>query len=116
MNESNCTCKWFERDVSIMVGDEEYDKDAGVGWKPIETYVFNTLTVSLTDVLYKKEYKLVVLYNNSTLMSATVDVQNLTVGYDFELIQDTRGEDLVLYISDTDLVGDWYVLYPDGNY
>ena len=116
MNESNCTCKWFERDVSIMVGDEEYDKDAGVGWKPIETYIFNTLTVSLTDVLYKKEYKLVVLYNDSTLMSATVDVQNLTVGYDFELIQDTRGEDLVLYISDTDLVGDWYVLYPDGNY
>lgn len=116
MNESNCTCKWFERDVSIMVGDEEYDKDAGVGWKPVETYIFNTLTVSLTDVLYKKEYKLVVLYNNSTLMSATVDVQNLTVGYDFELIQDTRGEDLVLYISDTDLVGDWYVLYPDGNY
>ena len=116
MNESNCTCKWFERDVSIMVGDEEYDKDVGVGWKPIETYIFNTLTVSLTDVLYKKEYKLVVLYNNSTLMSATVDVQNLTVGYDFELIQDTRGEDLVLYISDTDLVGDWYVLYPDGNY
>lgn len=116
MNESNCTCKWFERDVSVMVGDEEYDKDAGVGWKPIETYIFNTLTVSLTDVLYKKEYKLVVLYNNSTLMSATVDVQNLTVGYDFELIQDTRGEDLVLYISDIDLVGDWYVLYPDGNY
>ena len=116
MNESNCTCKWFERDVSVMVGDEEYDKDAGVGWKPIETYIFNTLTVSLTDVLYKKEYKLVVLYNNSTLMSATVDVQNLTVGYDFELIQDTRGEDLVLYISDTDLVGDWYVLYPDSNY
>lgn len=116
MNESNCTCKWFERDVSIMVGDEEYDKDAGVGWKPIEAYIFNTLTVSLTDVLYKKEYKLVVLYNNSTLMSATVDVQNLTVGYDFELIQDTRGEDLVLYISNTDLVGDWYVLYPDGNY
>lgn len=116
MNESNCTCKWFERDVSVMVGDEEYDKDAGVGWKPIETYIFNTLTVSLTDVLYKKEYKLVVLYNNSTIMSATVDVQNLTVGYDFELIQDTRGEDLVLYISDTDLVGDWYVLYPDGNY
>ena len=116
MNESNCTCKWFERDVSVMVGDEEYDKDAGVGWKPIETYIFNTLTVLLTDVLYKKEYKLVVLYNNSTLMSATVDVQNLTVGYDFELIQDTRGEDLVLYISDTDLVGDWYVLYPDGNY
>lgn len=116
MNESNCTCKWFERDVSVMVGDEEYDKDAGVGWKPIETYIFNTLTVSLTDILYKKEYKLVVLYNNSTLMSATVNVQNLTVGYDFELIQDTRGEDLVLYISDTDLVGDWYVLYPDGNY
>lgn len=116
MNESSCTCKWFERDVSIMVGDEEYDKDAGVGWKPIETYIFNTLTVSLTDVLYKKQYKLVVLYNNSTLMSATVDVQNLTVGYDFKLIQDTRGEDLVLYISDTDLVGDWYILYPDGNY
>ena len=116
MNESSCTCKWFERDVSIMVGDEEYDKDAGVGWKPIETYIFNTLTVSLTDVLYKKQYKLVVLYNNLTLMSATVDVQNLTVGYDFKLIQDTRGEDLVLYISDTDLVGDWYILYPDGNY
>ena len=116
MSESNCTCRWFERDVSVMVGDEEYDKDAGVGWKPVTTNDFNTLTLQLSDVPYLSEYKLITVYNNSTILTATEEVQNLTVGYDLTLVQDTRGEDLVIYINDSDLVGDWYALYPDGNY
>lgn len=116
MSESNCTCRWFERDVSVMVGDEEYDKDAGVGWKPVTTNDFNILTLQLSDVPYLSEYKLVTVYNNSTILTATEEVQNLTVGYDLALVQDTRGEDLVIYINDSNLVGDWYALYPDGNY
>ena len=116
MSESNCTCRWFERDVSVMVGDEEYDKDAGVGWKPVTTNDFNILTLQLSDVPYLSEYKLITVYNNSTILPATEEVQNLTVGYDLALVQDTRGEDLVIYINDSDLVGDWYALYPDGNY
>lgn len=116
MSESNCTCRWFERDVSVMVGDEEYDKDAGVGWKPVTTNDFNILTLQLSDVPYLSEYKLVTVYNNSTILPTTEEVQNLTVGYDLALVQDTRGEDLVIYINDSDLVGDWYALYPDGNY
>ena len=116
MSESNCTCRWFERDVSVMVGDEEYDKDVGVGWKPVTTNDFNILTLQLSDVPYLSEYKLVTVYNNSTILTDTEEVQNLTVGYDLALVQDTRGEDLVIYINDSDLVGDWYALYPDGNY
>lgn len=116
MSESNCTCRWFERDVSVMVGDEEYDKDAGVGWKPVTTNDFNILTLQLSDVPYLSEYKLVTVYNNSTILPTTEEVQNLTVGYDLALVQDTRGEDLVIYINDSNLVGDWYALYPDGNY
>ena len=115
MSESNCTCRWFERDVSVMVGDEEYDKDAGVGWRAVAASNFNTLTLQLSDVPYISQYKLVVVYNNSTIMSTTEEVQNLTVGYDLSLVQDTRGENVVVYINNTNFVGDWYVLYPDGN-
>lgn len=122
ISSETCECKWYERDLSVRVGNDAYDKDAGAGWRRISTqdnqYIvdFNTLTIYRTKVAYKMDYKLVLIYQGETVLSKEVTLQNLLVDYDFHVIQETRGEDLILRLSDDNLMGEWYVLYPDGNY
>ena len=116
LTENSATCHWFVRDLSVQVGSEEYNKDAGVGWREIDTNNFNVLTVGISDVPYKQEYKLIVVYRESTTISQTIEVQNIIGGYNISLIQETSGEELQLRISDSTFVGDWYIEYPDGSY
>lgn len=120
MSESSCECFWYERDLSVTLGNENYEKNAGVGWKPVTTSGFNAITVTAQDVEYQKQYKLVVVYNNNVVMSDEVTVYNLQSSYDFDLQQVTIGEDIIIQItnniSDEVLIGDWYALYPDGSY
>ena len=116
LTENSATCHWFVRDLSIQVGSEEYNKDAGVGWREIDTNNFNVLTVGISDVPYKQEYKLIVVYRESTTISQTIEVQNIIGGYNISLIQETSGEELQLRISNSTFVGDWYIEYPDGSY
>ena len=120
MDESTCECKWFQRDLSVLVGSELYDKNAGAGWAPVEAADFNTMKLIPSDVPHQKQFKLVVTYNGNVTLSAEAEVYNLNSQYDFELIQTTVGEDIVLQIKNnadnTSLLGDWYMLYPDGSY
>jgi hypothetical protein len=46
MDEETCECKWFERDVSVLLGSDLYDKNAGVGWAPVTASESNTLTLN----------------------------------------------------------------------
>lgn len=120
MNEETCECKWFERDVSVLLGSDLYDKNAGVGWAPVTASESNTLTLNAEQVEYQKQYKLIVVYNDSVTLSAETTIYNLTSDYSFELDQTTVGEDIIIQIQnnadDTVLIGDWYMLYPDGSY
>lgn len=120
LDEKLCTCKWYERDLSIMLGDKLYDKNAGVTWKPIESSSFGTLTLRSQDVIYQKQYKLVVIYNNSIILSDEVTIFNLNSAYNFELKQNTVGDEIQLQIvnnlNNEVLIGDWYLSYPDGSY
>lgn len=120
MNEKTCICHWYERDLSVVLGNENYNKNAGVGWKPIEATNFATLTVRQSDVIHQKQYKLVVIYNESIVMTNEITISNLLSPYDFELRQMTVGDEIELQIinnkDDGDLIGDWYLSYPDGSY
>jgi hypothetical protein len=51
MNTSTCECQWYKRDLSIMVGDDKYNKDAGFSWIPVESN-FNTLSLTTSAVPY----------------------------------------------------------------
>lgn len=120
MSDSTCECKWFERDISVMLGSELYDKNAGVGWAPVAASESNTMTLTADQVAHQKQYKLVVIYNENVVMTAQTTIYNLNSDYLFSLRQTTVGEDIIVEIQnnadDTILIGDWYMLYPDGSY
>ena len=120
MSDSTCECKWFERDISVMLGSELYDKNAGVGWAPVAASEGNTMTLTADQVAHQKQYKLVVIYNENVVMTAQTTIYNLNSDYLFSLRQTTVGEDIIVEIQnnadDTVLIGDWYTLYPDGSY
>lgn len=120
MSDSTCQCKWFERDISVMLGSELYDKNAGVGWAPVAASESNTMTLTADQVAHQKQYKLVVIYNENVVMTAQTTIYNLNSDYLFSLHQTTVGEDIIVEIQnnadDTVLIGDWYMLYPDGSY
>ena len=120
MSDSTCECKWFERDISVMLGSELYDKNAGVGWAPVTASESNTMTLTADQVVHQKQYKLVVIYNENVVMTAQTTIYNLNSDYLFSLRQTTVGEDIIVEIQnnadDTVLIGDWYMLYPDGSY
>ena len=120
MSDSTCECKWFERDISVMLGSELYDKNAGVGWAPVAASESSTMTLTADQVAHQKQYKLVVIYNENVVMTAQTTIYNLNSDYLFSLRQTTVGEDIIVEIQnnadDTILIGDWYMLYPDGSY
>lgn len=115
LNEKTCECSWYIRDLSITTGSEEYDKNAGVTWRKIPSTSFDRLSLDFSDVAYQNEYKLVVIYNENVVMSAEMTVFNLNSDYQISLTQSTIGDQIQLQISDN-LVGDWYLQYPDGGY
>lgn len=120
MDEKKCSCQWFERDLSVVVGSEGYSKAAGFGWKLLDGKTSNTLTLDATDILYQQRYKLVVIYNDSVTLSAETEVWNRNNEYDFSIVQVTAGADIKLQIrnnfDDEVLIGNWYLSYPDGSY
>lgn len=120
ISSSNCECYWYERDIDVTIGQENYDKKAGIGWKQIQNNNFNQLSLTSDQVIHEKQLKLVVIYNDTTLSAENL-VYNINSPYNFKLQQDTVGEDILISIynnidNEDILVGDWYALYPDGNY
>lgn len=116
---SNTKCTWYERDLSIYPGKEEYDKNAGFGWKPLLNSN-NILTLFIDNVKYKQRYKLVAIYNDTTVLSAEIEIINSLNQYFYHIQQNTDKSIIYLnLINDLDnrlLVGDWYLSYPDGTY
>ena len=70
IDEQTCKCKWFERDVSVLLGSDSYDKNGGVGWAPVTASESNTMTLKAEQVKHQKQYKLVVIYNDSVTLCA----------------------------------------------
>lgn len=120
MDSKSCTCQWYERDLSVMVGTGKYDKSAGFGWKKIDGQTTSTLTIDATEVLYQQKYKLIVVYNDSVTLTAETTIWNRNARYDYSIEQVTDGADIKLQIrnnaDDESLVGDWYLSYPDNSY
>ncbi len=110
-------CQWFERDLSIMVGAKEYNKDAGFGWKPLDNKT-NKITVNTNNVKDQNRYKLLTVYNKVSL-SAEIEVFNQDSEYEYHIEQKTNGDEISLNLisgNEQNLIGDWYMSYPDGAY
>ncbi len=119
MDTKTCECQWFERDLSMMIGVEGYNKIAGFGWRPLDGNK-SKITVDTNDVKHQNKYKLLVTYNKTVSLSADIEVFNQDSGYDYHIEQRTNGDEISLaLVNDIDnkvLQGDWYVSYPDGKY
>lgn len=120
MDSKKCVCQWYERDLSVVVGSDEYSKSAGFGWKKIDGQTSSSLTLDATDILYQQKYKLVVVYNDSITLTAEIAVWNRNASYDYSIEQVTDGADIKLQIRNNvdseSLMGDWYLSYPDNSY
>lgn len=120
MDSKKCVCQWYERDLSVVVGSDEYSKSAGFGWKKIVGQTSSSLTLDATDILYQQKYKLAVVYNDSITLTAEIAIWNRNASYDYSIEQVTDGADIKLQIRNNadseSLVGDWYLSYPDDSY
>lgn len=120
MDSKKCVCQWYERDLSVVIGSDEYSKSAGFGWRKIAGQTSNSLTLDATDILYQQKYKLVVVYNDSITLTAEIAIWNRNASYDYSIEQVTDGADIKLQIRNNadseSLVGDWYLSYPDDSY
>lgn len=120
MDSKKCACQWYERDLSVTIGSDEYDKSAGFGWKKLAGQTSNLLTLDATEVIYQQKYKLVVVYNDNISLTAETEVWNHNSNYNYSIEQVTDGADIKLQIKnnydDESLTGDWYLSYPDSSY
>lgn len=126
LSQSSCQCQWFERDASIMIGHDKYNKDVGFGWASIdEKYTnFNTLNLSIDMVKHRQKYKLLVIYNETVKLTAEIEIFNNTSQYEFSLIQTTGTQSQLTNIwlelqkekGPEIIYGNWYIAYPDGSY
>lgn len=122
MDQKNCKCYWYKLNPAILAGDEKYEQMAGPGWENISdssNVSFNILTVSGKDVYQQMWYKLVVVYNNSTILSKEIRVVKY-YNERFTLIRkDNSDTDVKLTIVDSQSKvekADWYVDLLDGSY
>lgn len=119
IHESKCDCKWFIRDLTMMVGKEGYNKEAGFGWRQLPQ-TSNLLSLVTSDVLCEQRYKLVATYNNTVSLSAEIEIFNHNAQYSYTIEQHTDDADISLQLVNNldngELVGDWFLSYPDGTY
>lgn len=114
-------CQWYERDLTVMIGEESYDKEVGFGWKAIEGATDTILSIDSSKVIHSKKYKLKVYYGEQpVVLFAEIEVFNHNNSYDYSIEQKTNDDDIRLQLnnklSDELLVGDWFLSYPDGSY
>lgn len=119
MDDSKCDCQWFVRDLTVMIGDERYNKEAGFGWAPLPQ-TSSRLSLVTADVLCEQRYKLLVTYNDTVSLSAEIEIFNHNAKYSYHMEQHTNDADITLQLvndlENGDLVGDWFLSYPDGSY
>lgn len=126
LTSNNSKCYWYEKDLSVMLGKTEiienqeiaiYDKVAGPRWRKIQDSG-NILIVKKQDVPYKKDYKLVVVYNENIVIAEEVSVANNTNDYNFEIYKENNflGIKYNEFSNSNDCIVKWYVSLPDSSY
>lgn len=116
MSKSSCSCFWYAEDPGILIGDENYEKIAGVGWRRIYKDQFDTITVSRSECpAASTNFKVVVIYNEDKILSKEISLINLISQYDLYL---DLTSDTILEIKDkkndnVTVSGLWYIELPD---
>ena len=118
IDSKDCVYKWFKRDLTVSVGDEDYNKQAGWGWKPViesdkeQGSETSSLTVSSSVVTWQQSYKLVVIYNSSVVMTQEITLYKERDNISIEQI--TQNNTIKLKLSGS-YKGLWYYLDTNGR-
>lgn len=117
--DDKTSCSWFVRDLSVVIGDDRYDKDVGPGWAPLDKKG-PKLELNATHIRHEQRYKLKAIYNETVTLYAEIEVFNHTSIYSYHMDQLTDNADISLQLVNDNnngtLYGDWYLSYPDGAY
>ena len=116
INPSTCIYKWFERDLSVVAGSEEYDKRVGWGWKAVDNGESKTLEVLNSEVTSQQTFKLLVVYDSSIIM--TREITLIADELKATIEQVISGNEIRLKLTSTDnksYVGEWYYLNNSGE-
>lgn len=65
--DDKCKCQWYIRDLSVMIGEDVYDKEVGFGWRPLDV-TEDTLSLDASQVIYSQRYKLKVYYGEEPVV------------------------------------------------
>lgn len=118
IDSKDCVYKWFKRDLTVSVGDEDYNKQAGWGWKPViesdkeQGSETSSLTVSSSVVTWQQSYKLVVIYNSSIVITQEITLYKERDNISIEQI--TQNNTIKLKLSGS-YKGLWYYLDTNGR-
>lgn len=118
IDSKDCVYKWFKRDLTVSVGDEDYNKQAGWGWKPViesdkeQGSETSSLTVSSSVVTWQQSYKLVVIYNSSVVITQEITLYKERDNISIEQI--TQNNTIKLKLSGS-YKGLWYYLDTNGR-
>lgn len=116
INPSTCIYKWFERDLSVVAGSEEYDKRVGWGWRAVNNGESKTLEVLKTKVNSQQTFKLLVVYDSSIVMTREITLIANELKATIEQV--TSGNEIRLKLTSIDnksYVGEWYYLNNSGE-
>ena len=98
---SNSTITWYEQDLTVDVGSDDYDRAAGVGWKKISKIVDNpngeiapciynnSLYVPKESIPQIKRFKVIATYDKSTF-DKTIEVINSSVTNPYSLVYENN--------------------------
>lgn len=113
--DDNCIYQWYQQDMSVILGAEDYDNRAGWGWKAIPNATSKSYIVIAADVPWQATYKLVVVYNEETLMEREVTVMNANSTITVTIQQENTLNNVILKLSDSTKSGAWSYVSSDGN-
>lgn len=111
---SKCSYQWYQRNLSITSGLEDYNDNAGVGWEAISGETNQSLSITSSQVPHSQQYKVVITYN-TVVVTAEIEVSNSQSVYSFSITQVFEEAKTKLRLTNG-YTGEWYFLALDNNY
>ena len=119
LNANADICTWYGSDYSVMLGDENYNKDVGPGWIKVSTennVMYSVPNPGIDSKYFNRFYKAVITHNGKTYVSDAVEIVQSNDERKLFLVKEDRDGSTFLRIADPAYKGKWYCELPDKSY
>lgn len=111
ISDSNCEYQWYAQDISVIQGDEVFDKTAGAGWRKMHVTSTKEVEIWPQEVAFNTSYKLIVTYNKRDLLFAQVNIFKKNA-LDYYITQSVEADSVYLEANRGSKFL-WILEYPD---